>query len=244
MISSCRLLEWDTEFFGMRTARVNESRIPAPEFAAILDWCRVWQIRCLYLLTDADAAETSRAAEDNGFHLIDIRATLEVGLDGIAHGGFAAEGIRPFTESDIAPLIEIARTSHTNSRFYRDPGFARERCDALYGLWIEKSCRGSAQAVFVALRSGKPAGYITCQTDGESGSIGLFAVAEWARGEGLGGRLVNRSLSYFRELGLKRATVVTQGGNTLALRLYEQQGFQLHSVALWYHRWFDDESKP
>ena len=72
-----------------------------------------------------------------------------------------------------------------------------------------------------------------------SGAIGLLAVADWSRGVGLGGQLVAGALLFFAEAGCKRVTVVTQGRNCPAQRLYQNCGFRSASMELWYHRWFD-----
>jgi ribosomal protein S18 acetylase RimI-like enzyme len=54
----------------------------------------------------------------------------------------------------------------------------------------------------------------------------------------LGRQLIDSSLEYFRQNGVERATVVTQGRNVDSHRLYERCGFLTQSVQLWYHCWF------
>ena len=110
----------------------------------------------------------------------------------------------------------------------------------LYATWIEKSCHGYAKAVLVAECDGKPAGYITGNWNGQSGQIGLLAVADWARGRGLGRTLVRSALQLFREQGIQTVKVVTQGRNIESQRLYAQCGFSIAAVNIWYHRWFPD----
>ncbi|HEY3418265.1 MAG TPA: GNAT family N-acetyltransferase [Armatimonadota bacterium] len=188
-------------------------------------------MRCLYLLT---AMEGRTEVDRWGFRLADIRMTLERNTGAVTPG----KGVRPARDADIPALAAIARESHTDSRFYADPGFPRERCDALYQTWIEKSCRGYAKAVLVAEQDGRPAGYITCDWSEDVGHIGLVAVAGWARGAGLGRELVNASVDLFLRGELRRVSVVTQGRNVSAQRLYQRCGFLTASVQLWYHRWF------
>ena len=58
----CSLLEWDTEFFAYRIARLNLSQLK-PENIALIDiWCEDNQIECLYFLADSDDALTTRLA--------------------------------------------------------------------------------------------------------------------------------------------------------------------------------------
>lgn len=241
MTDPCRFLEWDSEFFGFRIAAVTESRPGTRGMPRVLDWCLRERIDCLYLLAAADDANTTRAAEDHKFRLVDIRTTFERSLN---DEPYHYSDVREAREQDIAALIEIARVSHADSRFYSDPGFSDEACNRLYATWIENSCRGYAQSVLVAERNSQPAGYVTCHYAEEVGQIGLLAVADWARGCGIGRDLVAASLRAFTHYGARYATVVTQGRNIASQRLYQQSGFVTCSVELWYHRWFDTGLEP
>lgn len=234
MPPECQLLAWDTEFFGFRIARVQASALSRDDVRQVLDWCAREKIVCLYFLAGSGDGETTRAVEDAGFHLADIRVTLDQSLTGPASSSGA---LRLAAEADIPELTALAAGQHTLSRFYFDPGFPRERCGALYSTWIEKSCRGDAQAVFIAEEDQRIAGYITCHHDRATGRIGLGAVAGWARERGVGTRLVSGSLDYFRGQGVNQVTVVTQGRNIAAQRLYTGCGFRVRSVELWYHWW-------
>ncbi len=237
----CQYLDWDSNFFGVRIARLTPNRLISDDLQRALAWCHSHDIDCIYFLADAGDADTVRLVEDNRFRFVDIRVTLEIqlrinraGADSVIHGV-----IRACRPEDIPALRAIARVSHRDSRFYHDPNFPESLCDALYETWIEKSCHGYAEAVLVAELDQQAVGYISCHLpDPDEGQIGLFAIAGAAQGKGLGQRLVNESLCWFAEQGRKQVTVVTQGRNCKAQRLYQRCGFFAHSVQLWYHRWF------
>ena len=233
----CRRLEWDCEFFGFPIARLLPERLDPDRLSAALSWCRAERIRCLYFLADPDDGQTARLCAGAGFRSVDVRVTLarelEAGLPGPE-----GRAIRPFASSDLPALKAIARVSHVDSRFYHDPGFERSRCDALYETWLERSCSGFAQAVLVAEENRRPAGYLTCHQDGDCGRIGLVAVGAGFQGKGLGRALIQAGLAWFSERGVREATVVTQGRNSAALRLYRGAGFTVQSERDWYHLWF------
>ena len=230
----CQFLEWDSDFFGFRIGRLTAVPVNYEEWRSVDEWCKTERIRCLYLLAPTEnTVPTAITVGEPAFQFVDIRVTLDRDACALP----PAAGIRNSEEKDIPALRAIARESHTDSRFYADPNFPRERCDALYETWIEKSCRGYANQVLVAEREAKPAGYITCSWSEETGQIGLIAVAAWARGAGIGKALVRSSLGVFHEHGVKRIMVVTQGRNVQAQRLYQRCGFLTRSVQLWYHRW-------
>jgi dTDP-4-amino-4,6-dideoxy-D-galactose acyltransferase len=157
----------------------------------------------------------------------------------------AASSARVSREDDIPALRELAAVSHQNSRFWADEHFSRSRCAELYATWIEKSCRGWADRVFVVETGGQPAGYLSCHLrENGQGEIGIVAVAPFAQGRGLGGEMLDAGLAWFADRGSRRVTVVTQGRNAGAQRLYQSRGFLTASVQVWHHLWFTpDETR-
>jgi GNAT superfamily N-acetyltransferase len=235
----CRLLEWDSAFFGLRIGRVTAPRLAGGELARVREWAAGHAVDCLYWLGDLGDGESLRAAQAGGFVLVDVRLELGRELEGDgAPESAAAPDVRPFRAEDLPHLREIARTSHTDTRFYADPRFPRERCHALYQTWLERSCAGGAEAVWVAEHEGGPAGYLTCELERpEAGRIGLVAVAGAARGKGLGAALLVAALRWFAARGCARVAVATQARNAGAVRSYERAGFVLHAARPWHHWW-------
>jgi dTDP-4-amino-4,6-dideoxy-D-galactose acyltransferase len=230
----CEFLKWDSDFFGVRIARVTQSHLAAEELHSVTQWCRSQAIDCLYFLADSNDPHVTGMA--GHFKLTDIRVQFETPLGQRAVQPF--ELVRPFQEDDLDALRELARVSHRHSRFYYDGRFPVPKCDEFFGTWIQNSAAGWADAVFVAQWDGAPAGYISCHLSGSTGSIGLIAVDEKARGRGLGHALVETPLAFFQQRGMTRATVVTQGRNIASQRLYQRCGFLTESLHYWFHRWF------
>ena len=238
--SLCTFLDWDSAFFGLRIARL-QSTLLTPEVASqSLEWCAVNRIDCLYFLGVADDLQTEALAKKHQFQFVDVRITMERNIGPNEDFGTSAT-VRTFRKTDLDALKAIARTTHIDSRFFCDPHFTRECCEALYETWIERSCNGWADAVFVAQADGAPVGYTTCHLGEDGGgSIGLVGMAEQARGRGLGHELLNSALGYFRDHGRQRIEVVTQGRNGGAQRFYQQSGFRRASAMNWYHNWLSD----
>ncbi len=237
----CRFLDFDSEFFGRRIARVLAPRLGAAEARGIHAFVRDESIDCLYYLARSGDRESIRRAEDLGFRLTDLRLTIARPLQapGLELPAERPGAVRLSTPKDVPALAEIARVSHRDSRFYSDPHFPEARCDDLYALWIERKCTGGADAVFVAEHEGRPAAYLSCDLhEGDSGQLDLLAVAPAARGHGLGTLLTAVSLRWFAERGKRRAFLVTQGSNAHSLRLFgEGFGFVPQELELWYHWW-------
>ena len=239
----CELLEWDTAFFGFRIARARERLLDEPRAAEIDAWCRRNQVCCIYFLACPDCADSTRVAEQHDFRLVDIRMTLErdpaVPPQAELGRTFAGE-IRSARPADMPALQQIARVSHTDTRFFQDPHFAKDRSAALYETWIKVSLEGYAHAVLVAELEGCPAGYISCHLEStlHEGRIGLLGVSGETRGQGVGASLVSRALAWFCDQGVRRVLVATQGRNVRAQRLYQRCGFVTSTVDLWYHKWY------
>lgn len=234
----CEFLEWDTAFFGVRTAKATDNTLTAAGTEGILRWCRDNCIDALYFLCPANDNTTRRHAQQAGFHLVDIRLTLEHGFktshfpqapDAVSHD------IRELGKDDLPALRTLAAVSHRNTRFYNDPFYPRAACDRFYAAWIERSCAGYDDKVWVLEDSSGIAGYATARIREGAGAMGLVAVSEQARGKGAGSALVRRSLAWFREEGARSAKVVTQGSDVPAQRMYQRAGFVTSRVELWYH---------
>lgn len=239
----CEFLDWDTTFFGHRIARVVGHRLTRQGIQQVLSWCKAHQIDCLYFLADVEDPETILWAEEWGFHLVDIRVTLQCRIhERTGQSNNTASStvqVRPFQETDWSHLRILVRSNHRDSRFYFDPHFPNELCDSLYETWLQRSCAGYADAVLVADFAGCPSGYISCHLPREEpwGRIGLMGVAPSARGHGLGRSLVTQALAWFAGRGVDLVQVVTQGRNIPAQRLYQRCGFLTNQVQLWYHKW-------
>ncbi len=245
MTDPCQFLPWDTAFFERRIARVMGHQLNPQRVDEIQQWCVSQDIACLYFLADSESAETIRLAEDNGFRLMDMRLTLEhkaiQQLSSPAMPGNMV--IRESCADDLPALVVIARSAYQQSRFYFDPCFSDNQRAALYETWIRRSCEEDyAAAVIVAEMDSEPVGYISCHlsVDKILGQIGLVGVAPHTQGQGIGGILLQHTLHWFAQQGVEAVSVVTQGRNIPAQRLYQRSGFITQSLQLWYHKWFTD----
>ena len=234
----CRYLDWDSQFFHHRIARLEPSSITRADVASALAWCLAERIDCLYYLAPADEFNSIHLAEGAGFHLVDIRMTFS--LPARHSPALPADPqIRLAGPADIPALREIARQAYQSTRFFNDPHFSRKACEKLYMTWIENSCQGYAQAVWVADVENTPVGFITCHLDKDHGQIVLVGIHPDHHHRGWGRKLVNAALNWLSSQLCNSVQVVTQGNNLPAQKLYAACGFSILSVACWYHRWFD-----
>ena len=83
-------------------------------------------------------------------------------------------------------------------------------------------------AGWVAELDGVPAGFVCCVPEDDSTArLRLLLVESWARGLGIGGRLVDEVLRFVRQAGYERIVLSTVSVLASARRIYQQTGFTL-----------------
>jgi ribosomal protein S18 acetylase RimI-like enzyme len=240
------MLAWDSKFFGFPIASVQSNTLASGDMDAIDIWCARNAVRCLYFLASGDDYGTARYAALADFILVDTRLryvrTPQSGAGARAKVEQARCSVRRCTASDLDALCAIARVSYLQSRFYFDEHFPRERCSQLYEVWLRKSFDTSMTALFVAEHEQRLLGYISCSIDiaSKTGNIGLVGVDSRARELGVGGMLVETAGEWFALHAATAITVVTQGRNIAAQRLYQRSGFLVENCQVWYHKWYGD----
>ncbi len=241
-IDPCRLLDWDSEFFGVSIGAVNGPHLTEEHAAAIDRWAAARGVRCLYFFADPRDDATIRLAQQRGYGLTDVRMmyTCPMREWKPALPDSQLRTVRPATAADLPALKAMARVAHRNTRFYRDPHFSRERCDALYERWIERSCQGWADHVLVSGPEGDPVGYVTIHRD--PGELRLVAVRPDVRRQGVARVLYEAAMLWLANSGVEIVRSPTQAFNVGAQRLFQQVNLRVTSVTFIYHRWFDARS--
>ncbi len=228
-------LPWDSEFFGFPIGRVAD-RVESDALAEAVARADADGIRCLYYLVAAGDLGTLHGALSHGFKPYDVRVEFERRLDSpdLPDAAVAVREAEPRDEPVVATLA--ARTSFA-TRFTRDGHFPRGRIPLLYAEWVRRGLMsGSARRVLLAEPA---AGFVVCglPTGESTGSIELIGVDSDSAGRGIGRALVAQAHSIMVAAGCERATVVTQGDNIPAQRLYQSLGYRTLTVAWWLHRW-------
>jgi GNAT superfamily N-acetyltransferase len=96
------------------------------------------------------------------------------------------------------------------------------------------------ERAFVAELDGRRAGCVLCvREDGETARLRILLVEPWARGHGLGSRLVDECIAFARSAGYARMVLWTNDVLVAARRIYERAGFVL--VDEGHHRAFGHE---
>ncbi len=92
---------------------------------------------------------------------------------------------------------------------------------------VDEDVTANSAGIFVAEAQGRVVGYVTTRVDRETGKgrIPNLAVVSAFRGHGLGRRLIEHALDYFRREGLAYAMIETMAQNQAGQHLYPACGF-------------------
>ncbi len=100
---------------------------------------------------------------------------------------------------------------------------------------IDADVAANADGIFVACAGSETVGYITTRVDVEAkmGGIPNYAVLPSFQQQGIGKRLVEAALDYFRSSGMECVRIETLEQNEVGKHFYPKLGFEL--VATQYH---------
>lgn len=107
---------------------------------------------------------------------------------------------------------------------------------------IDTDANRDPDGIFVAEYEDRIVGYISTWLDREAG-IGVIpnlAVDSAVRGHGIGRRLIQHALDYFREQNLSHAKIETLDQNEIGRQLYPAMGFQEVARQIHYLKNLDD----
>ncbi len=107
----------------------------------------------------------------------------------------------------------------------------------LYKLWIDNSLnKRIADVLYVYLSETKEVlGMVSAKCNDDIVSIGLIAILDEARGQGIGSKLISAIENYAISIGCSKLYVTTQGDNKIACSFYESCGFLIRQEQFVYH---------
>ncbi|MBM4093968.1 MAG: GNAT family N-acetyltransferase [Planctomycetes bacterium] len=238
-----QLLPWDSDFFGFPVALIVAPELTVDRLEhALRDMARA-PVKLAYWPADPVA----RGPSDEDIHrlggmLVDRKTTFAKELRraaGDSIGDTLPDGVERYRpEMGTSDLIGLAVAAGQHSRFAVDPHIPRRKFEELYSIWLLRSlAKERADEVLVVRRRAACAGFATVSERNGQGDIGLIAVGEAYRGQGIGGALVSAADWWFRRRGCTRAQVVTQEANAPACQLFARCGYTIEKVTPYYHFW-------
>jgi dTDP-4-amino-4,6-dideoxy-D-galactose acyltransferase len=221
-------LQWDTDFFGYEVARAIGFTGTAVEILEI----NQFPAKLMYVF-----AENAIQHLPNNFFLADEKVVFKQKLQTHSDAPLVQTEIKELFEPNEA-LVALALQSGLYSRFNVDANFKNHEFERLYTKWIENSFDTSKNArVFGYVSEEKLLGFVTLGFKNNIPDIGLIAVDEQARGQGIGSKLLQYLYALLIHEQQQELTVTTQGKNLPAMAFYQKNFFEVFSTTYIYHVW-------
>jgi GNAT superfamily N-acetyltransferase len=252
-------LAWDSQHFGIGCARLApicvapdiglaERRATVAEIAdAALAWCAGKEIGILQRRMVGARTEEAGEFERRGFRLVDSIVTFTAP----AAANQAAPLVRPAEPGDHDALLQIAETAFPHSRFLADQSLDPIKARLVYVHWLETLLAGAARGdksgeggvVLVAVLDGRPGGFVAMRRDPDLDALAgraiapmeMFAVAEAARGRGLGAALLMAACDWSARQGAELVEASTWTAATAARNSYARAGYAIRDTLLTFH---------
>jgi dTDP-4-amino-4,6-dideoxy-D-galactose acyltransferase len=237
LTSQLQILDWDTEIFGYKVAKINAKNTSINDFNLIKNEITRKGIRLAYWFVDPLDENSILALEHFKYKPIERKITYSKSIKDvdlpITQNIFEYKS-REFNQQ----LLNLSYQSGFSSRYKLDFNFTNKEFEKLYKLYITNSIKKTiADHIFVYIHEQKIAGFVTLKVDKSFSKIGLIAVDTFYRGRSIGSKLVDYVSHFSYKNNCKRLDVVTQAENTQACLFYEAKEFSILETKIVYHIW-------
>lgn len=232
-------LEWDSNFFGYHIAYLSCMHLTENIIYQVEKFIKKEDIRLVEYLCNCHDRRSVLSAEKNGFHFVDIRLSYRKIIRKKSDCCLGEFLFRRAEERDIPILRAISKYIYTDSRYFFDGNFNREKIVEFYQLWVQKGVLGQYDdECWCLCHKDLPVAFCTIKyKDSKTVDIGIVGVDENYQSNGLGQRIMYSIFNMLVDKSIQDISVVTQGRNYPAQRLYQNVGFRTYATQLWYHKW-------
>lgn len=234
----CRELIWDTDFFGVKSARVDLEGEVVEEFhKEILDFCNNYEFITICNIDNVNENNSWIGKKTNAF-LTDINIQFLRILD----QQIDYHSDNTFVESNMdrnGEIEGIAQKSFVHSRFFNDTNLDIEKSRDVYLHWTENAFNKEDKYFAVYKHENKIMGYILFSLKEYSSVIELIAVDENSQGQKIGKSLIKTMEAFVTKKGIFRIEVGTQVNNISSIQFYNALGFDYVGCRSIYHLWRD-----
>ena len=231
-----RPLQWDTDYFGVSSARVNLSGI-LDESAQedVIEFCKDYNFVTISNLNNIKENNHWIGSKTNAF-----LADMNIQFVKVLADKPNYQDDKTYVVSSLPrheQILDIAKKSFNYSRFFNDPKLPQEQAKNIYLHWTKCAFGQKTKYFVISEREGNIAGYTLFSFNDDSIVIELIAVDERYQGQRVGKSLIYRMESFVIDQGVKKIKVGTQVNNISAAQFYNAMGFKYASCGSIYHLW-------
>lgn len=232
----CKPLQWDTDYFGVRSARVNlYGSMDESGQEEIIKFCKAYDF--ITIVNFNNIAENNHwiGVKTDAF-LADVNIQfLKVLVDNPNYQDEKTYVLNNYPRND--QIVGIARDSFQFSRFFNDPRLPEVQAKNIYYHWTKCAFEQENKYFVVCERDANIAGYILFSVNEEEGVIQLIAVDKKYQGQRVGKSMIQAMELFVIEKGVTKIKVGTQVSNIAAAQFYSKIGFTYVGCGSVYHLW-------
>lgn len=232
----CKPLLWDTNYFGIRSARVNLCGIVDEKGQEeIVEFCSSYD-----LITISNSDNIKENNHWIGFKTNAFLADINIQFLKILNDKPQFQDENTYVLNSLTrneQIVDIAKKSFNYSRFFNDPKLPQVLANNIYVHWTDCAFGQDNKYFVISEREGNIAGYILFSINDDSSVIELIAVEERFQGQRVGKSLIHKMESFVIDKGIKKIKVGTQINNIPAAQFYDAMGFKYVSCGSIYHLW-------
>ncbi|MED3648409.1 GNAT family N-acetyltransferase [Halalkalibacterium halodurans] len=234
----CFPLNWDTEYFGIASAKVLLlGAVSEIEQNTIIEFCREYKFITISNLSNS---------YENNFWIGNKTSAFQTDLN----IQFSKQVTGPPEHTDNATevventhisksILQIAETSFAYSRFYNDPNLSLNKSRRIYSHWVASAFNSTNKLFVVSKRENNYAGFLLFSIDkvSNTATIELIAVDEKYRSQRIGKSLISKMEEYVFSSKISDIKVGTQVDNFNAIQFYISNGYRIVNCNSIYHLW-------
>ncbi|CCC57880.1 putative WavS protein [Caloramator australicus RC3] len=238
-----KILEWDTNYFGIKSARVT-----LKEEINRNDWIKIRNFiveNDFVVIDNINNNPTNNLFISNllGAFLTDINFQFEKKLNKELNKfyNFDEKIVIKNNLEYKKDIVDISRKSYKFSRFFNDPFLNKEKAKNIYCHWVESSFLKDDKYFLYYLENNEILGYILFKLDelNKKAIIELISVKVNHIGMNIGTKMINELEKYLitHHKYIDILQVGTQSNNTKAINFYVKNGFKVKELRSVYHYW-------
>lgn len=231
-------LDWDTEYFGVRSAKVHLNDIISKEEMEIIKrFMLAYDFITITNISNRSANNFWISTETSAFQTdINIQFVKQLPRT-LFKETYATEVYDDYPRNE--QILKTASKAFRYSRFFNDPWLPSKKAKNLYAQWVENAFNKPGRYFVIAKHHAEIVGFLLFSMDLVSltARIELVAIDEDHRGNSVGKSLISKMESVLNKKGIVQAKVGTQLDNLSAYSFYTACGFKLVSYSSVYHYW-------
>lgn len=231
-----RPLPWDTDYFGVSSARVNLNGIvDKKDREEIIEFCKDYDFVTISNFGNIKQNNYWIGNKTNAF-LVDINIQFLKVLVNKTH----YQGKNTYIVNNLPrnnQIVDIASKSFNFSRFFNDPNLSQKKANDIYIHWTECAFGQGNKYFVISEREGNVEGYILFSINEDISVIELIAVDKKYQGKKVGKSLIYAMEEFVMVKGIDKIKVGTQANNIFAAQFYNAMDFKYVSCGSIYHLW-------